>query len=747
MRYFLSLPLLSLGAHVYHRTNLRPDLALLIDSEAEGWAVPVQDTEDESVWFSTQRGNDILQIGPESELALLSPLMLSLDPTGIARMKILKPEPFPSGGAELPVMDVPMNWVVETEMKSENVVLRNMKSFIFSLFAEEIQLDDFSFADLEKAWSPETVRLYRHRLQVKCDVLSSRKLHVMIGNVPLTVLEMKEPIGLFAVQKSEGWCPSNIVFNGEARVLGIALLEQYDVVLDAANSRIVLLPKSSTQTHLPPLRTYRVDSEFHVPNHSNGWRWILSPGPVEVGDFIMTVLQPESPRFDILCLKDACADKVSPPDLASWIGRPAVTITPDSITVTESVGWERFGFSSISFSRKVSLSFQREGIRMKRNDTVNVDGRFIELYAVSGRFVPGEFTLHEWPGGSEAQLTLLVLPLIHDALLPTSRRWFGKPKITTLPDNRIQITAEDDACDRIVQITMRQRPFLDFSVEACRYKQVPSAAFGYAFELASRDETDPRIFEVRSDKMLRTGVWGHLYSWELTLGSERVFFALIGPWHGEPILRIDPETKRITITPSQRGPWIFRHTLKFEGEKAFLSFFDPHRRLAVPPGFSLADPLWSFKPEEIGHHVTIRNGFCSRGEDGSFVLEFSGADRMTVEGPQTGSYSGVPKIRLSDSGELVVRSDGDNRYRFTVTARPTYGGGFEIKFWPSAYTKLGSYPVTVETSDEHCPICLEEFDVGEQIAQTKCNHRFHLNCLRRLEKRECPYCRGSLDLV
>jgi len=49
--------------------------------------------------------------------------------------------------------------------------------------------------------------------------------------------------------------------------------------------------------------------------------------------------------------------------------------------------------------------------------------------------------------------------------------------------------------------------------------------------------------------------------------------------------------------------------------------------------------------------------------------------------------------------------------------------------------------------DEACPICLEE--LSNEVATTKCNHRFHTGCLltwRCDPSHRCPCCRADLEI-
>ncbi|XP_067370726.1 E3 ubiquitin-protein ligase RNF126-like [Channa argus] len=71
---------------------------------------------------------------------------------------------------------------------------------------------------------------------------------------------------------------------------------------------------------------------------------------------------------------------------------------------------------------------------------------------------------------------------------------------------------------------------------------------------------------------------------------------------------------------------------------------------------------------------------------------------------------------------------------------------------PADRDKIKSLP-TVRISDEHvasgleCPVCKEDYSVGENVRQLPCNHMFHNDCIVPwLEQHDtCPVCRKSLS--
>lgn len=71
---------------------------------------------------------------------------------------------------------------------------------------------------------------------------------------------------------------------------------------------------------------------------------------------------------------------------------------------------------------------------------------------------------------------------------------------------------------------------------------------------------------------------------------------------------------------------------------------------------------------------------------------------------------------------------------------------------PADRDKIKTLP-TVQITDEHvasgleCPVCKEDYSVGENVRQLPCNHMFHNDCIVPwLEQHDtCPVCRKSLS--
>ncbi|KAK1293478.1 NEP1-interacting protein 2 [Acorus calamus] len=74
-----------------------------------------------------------------------------------------------------------------------------------------------------------------------------------------------------------------------------------------------------------------------------------------------------------------------------------------------------------------------------------------------------------------------------------------------------------------------------------------------------------------------------------------------------------------------------------------------------------------------------------------------------------------------------------------VHSRDREGTGEELE--TVRYDRSGA-----DEEEEVCPVCLQNFVVGEEIKSTPCGHRFHGECIFRWmgRNRTCPMCRSSV---
>jgi hypothetical protein len=287
---------------------------------------------------------------------------------------------------------------------------------------------------------------------------------------------------------------------------------------------------------------------------------------------------------------------------------------------------------------------------------------------------------------------------------------------------------------------------IDLQSELCRYRQIDDGTAGYVFKPLRRSEHDANelllemkageinfgcdgFFQLRSRIPRITGVW-----------SPDI------PWLAEPVLKLDPGTRLITITPTGTGGWEYEHTWIAGGRL----FFQPRKKcFSAPPGLSLTDAVWAFKPvtyQSAQLTFTIsKHLWFTRKPGGCITLAFEDVRGSIFIGPESVRFTGLPEFVFDESGALIVRSDGDTGVEYEVTAVPSRGAVLRIMFEPISYTSMGTRPVKQGSTDKVCPICFDSFKAGETAAETPCKHHFHLNCLLRWGKRECPYCRGSLE--
>jgi hypothetical protein len=168
---------------------------------------------------------------------------------------------------------------------------------------------------------------------------------------------------------------------------------------------------------------------------------------------------------------------------------------------------------------------------------------------------------------------------------------------------------------------------------------------------------------------------------------------------------------------------------------------------------TLWDPRGAFVPmvtDSKRKTVAVnRKEWLRKCADGSLVILFNECHSPLLTECNRALFHGIPIVIEKGPVRASVHSNGDHRFQFEVT-KHFYSSRREgeIRFRPIGFSAVGSFPVRIcEKSDDSCPICLEEYTIGEYVAETKFRHRFHLHCLRQLRKRRCPYCRGSLDLV
>ena len=89
-------------------------------------------------------------------------------------------------------------------------------------------------------------------MAVSCEQLRATQITLSIGGVPVIVFEKND--ASFSSLRDAGWCATNVLFDQGMRRIGKALLEQYDLILDARKNRFFALTKSDMSKNIEPLK-------------------------------------------------------------------------------------------------------------------------------------------------------------------------------------------------------------------------------------------------------------------------------------------------------------------------------------------------------------------------------------------------------------------------------------------------------------------------------------------------------------
>ena len=599
---------------------------------------------------------------------------------------------------------------------------------------------------------------------VPCDELEKRRntggFSLKLDDVSISIHEVMDVDHEFADLRQSGWCPVNVILGAIRPTIGRTILEQYDLILDKSNNRMIVVPKSSL-TPERPLMKYRLDRSFPTETTLGSWRWIPSPGRINQDDFVFGGIDTESARFKIICLVKECEKHLLPSQGKLWVGAPIIEIDPlGAVTVREKRGWEGYAIELNWVLQTVTVRITKKGYRMKRDPETNVRGLSMEFVPVEGPKEVGEFSIPDWPPVFDGPFVEIahISSVDSEALIGDNHVWHGMPVFEVFQDKRrILVTADvsEDKCDRKVTC-MGTFPagetFLDFSTEICNYRQVDEGEQGYRFKRTRRSEfnsADALKFEVKQGAV-EFERYREVYLYSLSL-PDNVWSPNMR-WMAAPKLTVDPESRDILIRPTGERGWEYTHQWEkgTESGASRLIFKVLPRQFIVPQGLRLTDGLWEFRPatdDEEGSRFTIVKDIWRRGQDGVTILLFEEIEGPIFQGATRGILTGIPDISFDENGNLVVRSNGDQRFHFEVQALESAPRSLEIVFTPVNFAAAGSVPVEAKPEDDRCPICFDDYIPGEQLAETRCKHRFHLGCIRRIHGRTCPLCRSSLDLV
>ena len=130
------------------------------------------------------------------------------------------------------------------------------------------------------------------------------------------------------------------------------------------------------------------------------------------------------------------------------------------------------------------------------------------------------------------------------------------------------------------------------------------------------------------------------------------------------------------------------------------------------------------------YHIISYNNFV-------FLLYVLGISLLFINTYKTIYYN--TRIRIHRQNELERLERSNRLHRLVMTNIPRY---VVIK-----NIKIKEYTLNEEKHDnERCPICLEDFNIGEILNELICNHFYHKNCINNWIKsnNNCPICRSSI---
>lgn len=274
MKAFLSLALPLLGScatHVYEFSPLATKIFQLVETGAVGWAVPVEPetrTIGHEVWFSTALGSGRIRMGPRSILAERGLIELSLTEDDLMVMKTLKRDKPVRGIGHWSIPVDTSLWETTSTFTLENqAVVQTSDKIKFDFTKHDIELSRLPLSFFENAWDMDVVREYNSRLMVPCTELergrNGEALSFMLGEFSIDIREVTDLDAELLALRDSGWCPLNVILGALTPTIGRTILEQYDLVLDASNYRIVVLTKSSIMP-AQPLIKYRLDRDASI---------------------------------------------------------------------------------------------------------------------------------------------------------------------------------------------------------------------------------------------------------------------------------------------------------------------------------------------------------------------------------------------------------------------------------------------------------------------------------------------------
>ena len=198
-------------------------------------------------------------------------------------------------------------------------------------------------------------------------------------------------------------------------------------------------------------------------------------------------------------------------------------------------------------------------------------------------------------------------------------------------------------------------------------------------------------------------------------------------------------------------------------EEIDVSPFRAHRDLERGPTYDLMEAFSAFmrsRLAERSHDRELTGRItASSGGGGGGSESFSSIAPFLIFGGQANNTSVEALLNTSPGGIGITRGGNVNAGDYF------YGPGLEELIEqlssgtthhrgppPAAKSSIDALPTVkitqkhLKSSDSHCPVCKEEFELKSEVKQMPCKHMYHSECIVPwlVQHNSCPVCRQEL---
>ena len=540
-------------------------------------------------------------------------------------------------------------------------------------------------------------------------------------------------------------CATNIVFTGSNRFeIGHSVLEAYDVAFDLPQGSLrFVVPDSSRAAIGNIYQKWFPSSRFELNwDKMPSWNWDAERDGFRFEFMVSTYLVNENqfyvksipyrnaadPKFEFFCMGQKCKDDVN--KLfgflnAKWIGFPIAWVDPydNDISVKE---------NHDSLVRELHLQWDGDRVVIRAVVTGHrasidmdsfIDGERMVFRPTNGGDRGTQFHFQSWPPvvDSSGTIPLVNRNEVYGSILSAIHRWKGNPIIKLNNDNSVTITSDESGSGNLLAnerklkvdsagLCFDQSTFIRYCLveegmpSSRNIRLVPQKALKnscrFLFKISDIDGV-PKL-----DLRGSTGRFAlHLpSSYDLRLPQ-----TIAGiDWIGDPGVTFNGEDGSLVIAPSSTGPLIAYDLVTpfVEGKYySVIEFVAKRPRFIVKDANMLENNILEF-PQHRGQFVT-----------GEFILSLDSNDRMAPIGftrqddgvlelllykvmpfsrksdngdkekflfanSRTKEWYGIPEIRISSNGQLVISSMRSSGHVYRVDFKWVSDTDMALQFIP-----------------------------------------------------------------